>query len=133
MRPFAGVMLALVAMVMLPVGDSHRNAARWASADLPLVYHPVAQNSANRDDALFVAVTRDGFIWFDQGRVSSAELPAKIRERLRRGAERKAYLRADAHTKYRNVVEVLDAMRAAGVEHIGILCYERPPQSRLAD
>ena len=124
MTAFAGVMLALVAMFMgrvMSVPD-----LPTTGFDLPKVYHPVEQHAANREDALFVGVSRDGRVYFDYSRVPSPEqLAGKIRERLRHGAEPKVYLRADARTKYGNVVEVLDAVRAAGVENIGILCEER--------
>jgi biopolymer transport protein ExbD len=131
MTPFAGVMLALVAMFMgrvMSVPDLPRT-----GVDLPRVYHPVAQHRANREDALFVGVARDGSIYFDQDRVRPAQLAEKIRDRLRHGAERKIYLRADARTKYGNVVEVLDAMQAAAVQNIGIICEERKPQSAILE
>jgi len=80
---------------------------------------------ANREDALVIAVQRDGRIWIDQDRVMLEDLPAKIRERLVGGAERKVYLKVDRAAKYGVVISVLDVVRSAGVENIGFLVYAR--------
>jgi biopolymer transport protein ExbD len=77
---------------------------------------------ANRDDAMIAAVTRDSRIYFGAEQVTSAALPAKIRERLSRGSERRVYIKADALARYGTVKEVLKAMQSAGVEKVSFLC-----------
>ncbi len=124
---FAGVMFALVAMFLIPattVVDSPRGTA-GAAADLAKVAHPVAMREANREDALLIAVQRDGRIWFGTETVTPDHLPGKIRDRLSRGAERRVYIRADARARYGTVLEVLDNVRSAGIENIAFLVDER--------
>jgi len=89
---FAGIMFALVAMFLLPstiVVDLPRSAA-GLPVDMARTSHPVSLPAANREDALLVAVQRDGRIWFDRDQITPDQLPAKIRERLSYGAENRA-------------------------------------------
>jgi biopolymer transport protein ExbD len=53
------------------------------------------------------------------------QLPAQILKLMNRGAERKVYIRADAHAKYARIREVLDGVRSAGVESVSFLINER--------
>ena len=85
--------------------------------------------AANREDALLVAVERNGRIWLDTDQITPEQLPAKIRERLSRGAERRVYIKADARSKYGLVVEVLRSVRSAGIENIAFLVDDRKPSS----
>jgi len=77
---------------------------------------------ANRDDAMIAAVARDSHIYFGAEQVTSAELPAKIRERLSRGSERRVYITTDGLAPYGTVKEVLKATQSAGVEQVSFLC-----------
>lgn len=120
---FAGVMLALVAMFVLPariVVDTPRGAA-YIPVDLAKVSHPDDMMGASREDALIVAITRDGQVWFGTDRIAPENLPAAIHERVSRGAERKVYIRADMRARYRGVSQVLGNVRAAGIENVAFL------------
>lgn len=95
------------------------------SVDLPKVKIRHAMPGAARDGAVVISIFRDGTIHLGDDQITSEELPAKIRERLSRGAERKVYIKADARVYYRTVRDVLDAVRSAGVENIGLLADQR--------
>ena len=92
---FVAVMFALVAMFWLPamVVDYHPRDAADVSVDYAKASHSVVLEKALREDALFVAVQRDGKIWFDSDMMTPDKLPAAIRERMRHGAERSLYSR----------------------------------------
>jgi biopolymer transport protein TolR len=129
--PLAAVMFALVAMFLLPamvVIDSPRDAAHVA-IDLAKASNSTDLREALREDALLVAVQRDGRIWFDRDQVTPEHLPAAIRERVNHGAERKVYIRADARAKYGAVLPVLDSVRSAGVENIAFVLEQRDAPS----
>jgi biopolymer transport protein TolR len=100
---------------------------RGTPVDLPHVGHPVSMAHADREDAILIAVTRDDKIFFRADKVSLDQLPAKIRESLNQGSEKKVYIRADARAKYVWVAEVLDNVRSTGVERIGFLVDQRRP------
>lgn len=119
---FASVM-GLVVFVMLlifmivPVDGHH-----GGGVDLPKILHPVAMRGANREDAMKVAVTRDGQIYFGSEQVSPDSLAAKIQERLKdRGVERKVYVMADFRARWDRVGLALDGVRSAGIVRVAFL------------
>jgi biopolymer transport protein TolR len=120
-------MFALVAMFLLPaivVVDSPRDAAH-VSVNLARTTNSTDLGGALREDALLVAIQRDGHIWFDRDQITPENLPAAIRERVSHGAERKVYIRADRRAKYGTVLEVLSSARSAGIENVAFLVNER--------
>jgi len=120
---FAGIMIALLFLFMTPSVDIE--ARREVYVDLPLVWHPVSMPHANREDAMIIAITRDGKIFFGLEQVIPDDLPVVIRERINQGSEKKVYIKADERAKYGWVAEVLDNVRSAGIEKIGFLVYEK--------
>ena len=70
---------------------------------------------ALREDAMLISVTRDGNIFFGTHRIRSSDLPASIRESVRRGSERKVYLKVDARAKYGDAAAVIDEIRLVGI------------------
>ena len=124
---FARVMFALVGMFLLPamvVVDSPRDAAHIA-VDFAEASNPKEMPYADREDALVVAITRDGQVWFDRHPITTENLPRAIRERVSRGAERRAYIRADMRARYGLVVRVLGSVRATGIEKVAFLVDAR--------
>jgi biopolymer transport protein ExbD len=119
---FASVMGLVVFVVLLifmvvPV-DGHRG----GGVDLPKVLHPVAMRGAKREDAMRVAVTRDGQIYFGSEQVSPGSLAAKIQERLEdRGVERKVYVMVDFRARWDRVKLALDGVRSAGIVRVAFL------------
>jgi len=95
------------------------------SPDLPQVGHPVSMAHANREDAMIIVTFRDDQVFFRNDRIRPDQLPARIRDSINKGSEKKVYIRADARAKYSWVAEVLDGVRSAGVEKIGFLVNER--------
>jgi biopolymer transport protein TolR len=124
---FAAIMFTLVAMFLVPASiivDSPRTGAGVA-VDMAKVSHPIAMQNALREDAMVIAIQRDGKIWFGTGQVSPDDLPAAIRDRVRRGTEPKVYIRADMRARYGDVTEVLRSVRSSGIENIAFLVGER--------
>ncbi len=117
----AAVMFVLVFAFIFLTATPHYG----VSADLPKVWHPIPLRGAHREDALIISILRDGRIYFGTDQTNPGDLPAQIREGVRRGAEKKVYIRADARVRYQTVTAVLDAIRSAGVEKIAFLAYQR--------
>lgn len=120
-------MFALVAMFVLPatvVVDLPRDAFH-ISVDLANVSNPKNITEADREDALVVAITRNGEIWFATDQITPENLPAAIRDRVRTGAERRVYIKADMRARYGAVARVLDGIRAAGIEQVAFIVDKR--------
>jgi biopolymer transport protein TolR len=120
---FAGVMFALVAMFMLPAMTIVH--PRGTSVDLAKIDRSIPMRAAEREDAMLIAVTREGKVFFRADPVRPEQLPAMIRNSVSRGSERKVYIKADARAKYSWVAEVLDGVHTAGIEKVGFLVDQR--------
>ncbi len=80
---------------------------------------------ADKEDAVVVAVTRDGRIFLGQNQVSEADLAAKVRDSLKDKTSKQIYIRADARAKYGTVTDAIDDVRTAGVDEVGLLTEQR--------
>jgi biopolymer transport protein ExbD len=119
-------MVALLALMVFPPIDLPLGTA----VDSAKVSHPTAMPHALREDALVVVVMNDGKIWLnhtplDPHPENLSLLTAAIQDGIQHGAEKKVYVRADAHVRYTTVKLVVNAIRAAGIEDIAFLVDER--------
>jgi biopolymer transport protein TolR len=119
------VALALVAGIMPVAAQSEAHAVpalqKGISVQLSVTSHAVPMPDADQEDALIVSVTNDGRVYFGVDPLSPAALAEKVKRGLSKRTERKIYVKADARTSYANVVKVLEAVRAAGVEALNLL------------
>ncbi|MGH8458949.1 MAG: biopolymer transporter ExbD [Nevskiales bacterium] len=124
--PMADVMLVLliIFMVVTPMLQ------KGVSVELAKTDNPHRMEDADKEDALLVAVMRDGKTFLGTERVEDiAQLTTKIKDRIANRVDKRVYLRADARAKYGRVVEVVDNVRAAGVDQLGLLTEQRKPGS----
>jgi biopolymer transport protein TolR len=122
---FLSIMVVLFYIVVFADFGTRCDLCRSESVDLPHVAHPVRLRKADRDDAMTVAIMRDGKVFFRGDQVFLDHLPAKVRQGLKDGAEKKVYIRADARAKYGTVKEALDGIRNAGIENVAFLADQR--------
>ena len=126
--PMVDVMLVLliIFMVITPMLQ------KGVSVDLAKVNSPAAMPDADKEDALIVAVMRDGKLFFGNDRVEADQLTQKIKDRLANRVDKRVYVRADARAKYGSVVEVVDNVRAAGVDDLGLLTDQKKNNNQQA-
>jgi len=121
--PMVDVMLVLliIFMVITPMLQ------KGVSVDLAKVANPAAMPDADKEDSLLVAVTRDGQIFFGSEKVSADQLASKVKDKIASRTDKRVFIKADARTKYGNVVEVVDNVRSAGVDTLGLLTEAKKP------
>jgi biopolymer transport protein ExbD len=85
----------------------------------------VAMPDAGTDDAIVVAVNRDGAVFLGLDKVDSTQLGSQIRDKLLSKTDRTVFLRVDARAKYQDFENVIDAMRSAGAEEFGLLTQRK--------
>ncbi len=120
--PMVDVMLVLliIFMVVTPMLQ------HGMSVDLARTNSPTQMPDADKEDALLVTVTRDGNIFFGTDKVKEpADLTRIVKDKLANKVEKKVFVKADARAKYGAVVEVVDNVRAAGVDQLGLLTEQR--------
>jgi biopolymer transport protein ExbD/biopolymer transport protein TolR len=93
--------------------------------DMAKVDNPTAMPDADKEDAIVVAVTRDGGVFLGQDHVATSELGAKVRDKLADTPGKTIYVRADARAQYRAVEDAIDAVRTAGVDEVGLLTQKK--------
>ena len=95
------------------------------SVDLAKAEHPVAMLDAGRDDAIVVAVLRDGAVFLGPNKVDPTQLDLRIRDNRTDRTGEPMYLRADRRARYREVENAIEAMRRAGAGEVGLLTKRR--------
>ena len=93
--------------------------------DVPRVRHPQFVWGADREDALTVAVARDGSVYFRTDKVWPARLVADLkRARAEGDPSRPLYIRADRRVRYKEVSEVIAAARTAGITQVTFIVWQ---------
>jgi biopolymer transport protein ExbD/biopolymer transport protein TolR len=122
--PMVDVMLVLliIFMVITPMLQKGKD------VDMSKVDSPTQMPDADKDDALLVAVTKDGTVYFGNDKLTNATaLTEKVRDKLSsaKATEKRVYIKADYRAKYGQVVEVVDNVRSAGVDQVGLMTDQR--------
>ena len=111
-------LVILIAFMLTPQPAGGRHGV---GVDLASSRHSRRLSGALRDDALRLAVTRDGKLYFGSERINLGELPDQLRNSVRAGAENRVYLLVDSRIKFAEVKPVLDEIGLAGVKNISFL------------
>jgi len=85
---------------------------------------------ADRDDAVIIAITRDGKFYLGNDKVTSDELATKVNNVLTNKLDKTVFVRSDLRAKYGDVVTVVDIIRNAGVDKVGLLTERLDDQVR---
>jgi biopolymer transport protein ExbD/biopolymer transport protein TolR len=122
--PMVDVMLVLliIFMVITPM------LTKGVSVDLVKTKNPIAMQAADKEDAVLVAVARDGKVYLSPGNKQMAPdmLPEKVRDLLTNKVDKTVYIKADQRARYERVEEVIDNLRASGVDNLGLLTEQDP-------
>jgi biopolymer transport protein ExbD/biopolymer transport protein TolR len=119
--PMVDVMLVLliIFMVITPMLQ------KGVSVDLAKVNNPEQMPDADKEDALIVAVMRDGKVFFGNDQITVDQLTGRVKDKLANRVDKRVFVRADARAKFGSVVEVVDNVRSAGVDQLGLLTDQR--------
>lgn len=112
--PFVDVMLVLLVIFMVTAPILQQG----VNVDLPEIVSGPLEGS---DEQLVVSVTRDGKVLLNDSPVKVEELSQKLRGILHLRPDRAVYMRADKNIAYGRVVEVMAALRDAGVRKLGMV------------
>ena len=115
--PMVDVMLVMliIFMVITPM------LSKGVSVDLVKTQHPISMQAADKSDAIVCAVTRDGKTYLNTTQMAPEDLPAKVKDLLANRLDKTVFVKADSRARYERVVDVVDNLRAAGVDQLGLL------------
>jgi len=115
--PMVDVMLVLliIFMVVTPMLQ------HGVSVDMAKTHNPRNMQDADKEDAVLIAVTKDGRIFLGSNMIEASELAPKVKDLIAARADKTVYVKSDARAKFKLVVDVVDNVRAAGVSDLGLL------------
>jgi biopolymer transport protein ExbD len=115
--PMVDVMLVLliIFMVITPM------LSKGISVDMVKTVNPIPMQAADKSDAIIIAVSRDGQTWLNTTQMAADQLAPKVKDMLTNRLDKMCYVRADSRARYEKVVDVVNNLRAAGVDQLGLL------------
>jgi len=134
--PMADIMLVLliIFMVVTPMLQ------KTTPVDLAMTNNAREMKEADKDDAIVVAVTRDGSIFLNNTKLTKEDITGQVKDKLTNRLDKTVYVKSDARAKYGDVVAVVDEIRSAGVDQLGLLTEKAqsktpppPPPSATGD
>src|ERR1700688_1058541 len=115
--PMADIMLVLliIFMVVTPM------LTKGFAVDLAKVSNPTDMPDADKDDAVIVGVSMSGDIYLSNTRTDISQIADQVRDRISGKLDKTVFVKADGRAKYGDVVKVVDEIRSAGVDNVGLL------------
>jgi biopolymer transport protein ExbD len=115
--PMVDVMLVLliIFMVITPM------LSKGVSVDMVKTHNPIAMQAADKSDAVLIAVSREGKVYLGTTQTLPEDLPQKVKDMLADRLDKTVFVKGDQRARYESVVNVVDNLRAAGVDQLGLL------------
>ncbi|MBV9305845.1 MAG: biopolymer transporter ExbD [Acidobacteriaceae bacterium] len=120
--PMVDVMLVvlIIFMVITPM------LSKTIPVDMVKTKNPIKMSDADKEDAILVAITRDGKVYLTPGNkmIAPEQLGAKVKDLQQNRSDKTVYVRADARARFAGVTDVIDNLRNAQVDQVGLLTEE---------
>ena len=115
--PMVDVMLVLliIFMVITPMLQ------KGVQVNLAKVENPEEMKNADKDDAVIVAISASGDIYLLKNKIDISKLTEGVRDLISERLDKTVYIKSDGRAKYGDVVKVVDEIRSAGVDNVGLL------------
>jgi biopolymer transport protein TolR len=126
--PMADIMLVLliIFMVITPM------LSKGLSVELAKVSTPSDMPNADKDDAVIVGVSASGDVYLGSNKTDLSQIASQVSDRISGKLDKTVYLKCDGRAKYGEVVKVVDEIRSAGVDNVGLLTDKADQTRRTA-
>lgn len=93
---------------------------------------PAALNTSSMPDSpdVVLAVKKDGTLYVNQDKVTMENLQNALEEAFLTVSEKKLYVKADQDLEYGKIVDLIDVMREAGIEIVGIITDKKTEKAQ---
>jgi biopolymer transport protein ExbD/biopolymer transport protein TolR len=126
--PMVDVMLVLliIFMVITPMLSKGQNVT------LVKTHNPIKMQEADREDAILIAITRDGRAFLSPGNllIQPDQLAGKVKDLQQERQDKTVYIKADARARFASVTDIIDTLRTAGVDQLGLITEEVQDKGR---
>jgi len=109
------LVLLIIFMVITPMLQ------KGVSVDMAKAANPRDMQDADKEDAVVLAITKDGKIYLGSDKISLDQITTTVKDRISGKLDKTVFVKSDAQAKYGDVVSVIDNVRAAGVDSLGLL------------
>lgn len=117
--PMVDVMLVvlIIFMVITPM------LSKGANVNMVKTHNDIKLPDADKEDAVLIAITRDGKVFLSPGNqlVQPNELGSKVKDLQTNRSDKTVYIKADARARFSGVTDVIDNLRTAGVDSVGLI------------
>lgn len=115
--PMVDVMLVMliIFMVITPM------LTKGVSVDKVKTVNPTAMPDADKEDAVLISVVKNGEVFLGTTKTPPDALPSKVKDLLTSKVDKTVYVQADMRARYERVTEVVDNLRGAGVDNVGLI------------
>jgi biopolymer transport protein ExbD/biopolymer transport protein TolR len=117
--PMVDVMLVLliIFMVITPM------LSKGQQVNMVKTHNDIKMQEADKEDAILIAITRDGKDFLSPGNslIQPDQLASKVKDLQQNRSDKTVYIRADARARFSSVTDVLDNLRTAQVDQIGLI------------
>ena len=123
--PMADIMLVLliIFMVVTPM------LTKGLSVELAKVNNPSDMPNADKDDAVIVGISASGDVYLGSAKSDITQIADQVRDRISNKLDKTVFVKSDGRAKYGDVVKVVDEIRSAGVDNVGLIT-DRAEQNR---
>jgi len=117
--PMVDVMLVLLIIFMVVTPFLQQG----VTVALPKGPHGDEDQDINKESAVIVAIPSDGVYYLGRDAVSLSEMQSRIEKLMSSKpiGDRVVYVKGDNRVHYREVVSVIDGIRGAGIDRVGLV------------
>jgi len=126
--PMADIMLVLliIFMVVTPM------LSKGLTVELAKVNNPSDMPDADKDDAVIVGISASGDVYLGSTKSDITQIADQVRDRLSNKLDKTVFVKSDGRAKYGDVVKIVDEIRSAGVDNVGLITDRSEQQKRAA-
>ncbi len=86
-------------------------------------HNDIKMQEADKEDAILIAITRDGRGLLEPWKslIQPDDLSRKVKDLQTNRSDKTVYIKADARARFSSVTDVIDNLRTAGVDQLGLI------------
>ncbi len=115
--PMADIMLVLliIFMVVTPMMQ------KGMSVDMAIADTAIDMKAADQDDAILLAVGRDGRIYLGNEQLALERVVEEVADLWEASSVKTVYIKSDRRARFGDVSKLVDEIRSLGVDKLGLL------------
>jgi biopolymer transport protein ExbD len=124
--PLVDVMLVLLIVFMVAAPMLQKG----VEVNLPVAARPQKLNDTRTYVTVPLSFRQDRRVYLDDEGIPLSALAERMRQEMRTAEQRELFLRGDGGVQVQELMEVIDQLKAGGVERVGILTQPAPRRNQ---